>query len=320
MEMVHPKPIESGATACFCTPSLPITPNSRDRIGRCQACVEWAAALGLEPVFTPNFAAHTEVQSLASRRMRLEDFNAALDHPFVSIVGGGGGAISLLDGIDYDKARRNRPVIMGMSDQTKIVNAVAARAALVTYYGPNGGFGHWYQADNPRRDFFAEKVIEEVRSAVWDRKAHLEPTGGEENARWEPIELKVERFGCGDVLDGVTFGGHWNAAAQTLSGTDYFLRPPGRKLIFLEALHDHVLPNLTAFERLRVLGYLQDAALLCGGPFWEAEPVRRWLTEYCDRWGIPLVTQLRFGHIHPISVLPVGAEAQFDTRSLELTW
>ena len=142
MELIYPKPVEEGATVCFCTPSLPIKPNPKQRIDRRQACVEWAEALGLTPVFTPNFAAHTEIQSLGSRQMRLDDFNAALDHPFVSIVGGGGGAISLLDGIDYDKARRNRPVVMGMSDQTKIVNAVAARAGLVTYYGPNGGFGH----------------------------------------------------------------------------------------------------------------------------------------------------------------------------------
>ena len=255
-----------------------------------------------------------------SRRMRLEDFNAALDHPFVSIVGGGGGAISLLDGIDYQKARRNRPVVMGMSDQTKIVGALAARAGLVTYYGPNGGFGHWYQADNPRRDFFAEKTVEAVRSAVWDRKAHLEPTGGEENASWQPVDLGVARFNCPGVLEGVTFGGHWNAAAQMLSGTEYFVQPAGRKLVFLEALHDHILPNFIAFERMRVLGCFREAAILCGGPFWEQEPVREWLIAYCDRHGLPLVYQLRFGHMHPISALPVGAYARFDTRTLELTW
>jgi muramoyltetrapeptide carboxypeptidase LdcA involved in peptidoglycan recycling len=321
MNMVHPKPVAPGAAVCFTTPSLPIKPNPKERIDRRQACVDWAAALGLEPVFTPNFAAHGEVQSPESRRMRLDDLNFALDYPFVSIVGGGGGAISLLDGIDYDKARRNRPVVMGMSDQTKIVNAIAARAELVTFYGPNGGFGHWYQADgNPLRDFFVEKTIEEVRSAVWGRTAQLRPTGKEQDAAWQAVPLHVETFGCPDVLEGVTFGGHWAAAAQMLSGTEYFPRPEGRKLVFLEALHDEILPNLIAFERMRVLGCFRDASLLCGGQFWEKQPVRRWLIEYCQRHDLPLAYQLRFGHMHPISVLPVGAEARFDTRSLELTW
>ena len=118
----------------------------------------------------------------------------------------------------------------------------------------------------------------------------------------------------------MAFGGHWNVAAQTLSGTDFFPRPSGRKLIFLEALHDLILPNFIAFERLRVLGYFQDAALLCGGPFWEKEPVREWLSRYCEQWAIPLVYHLRFGHKHPISVLPVGAWARFDVSTRTLTW
>lgn len=323
MEMLHPMPLRPGDAVCFCTPSLPIVPNRKERIDRRQACVEWAAALELKPVFAPNFARHTEVYSHESRKMRVDDFNFALDHPMVSIVGGGGGAISLLDGIDYGKARRNRPVVMGMSDQTKIVNAIAARAGLVTYYGPNGGFGHWYQADgNPKKDFFTQKTLEEIHSALWDRKAHLAPTGGEEDAAWKPLELRVEKFGCADVLEGMTFGGHWNAAAQTMSGTEYFLRAKGKKLIFLEALHDVVLNNFIAFERMRIMGYWRDAAVLCGGPFWEkpGEAVRQGLIDYCARHGIPLVYHLRFGHFHPISVLPVGAQARIDTRKLELTW
>jgi muramoyltetrapeptide carboxypeptidase LdcA involved in peptidoglycan recycling len=105
-----------------------------------------------------------------------------------------------------------------------------------------------------------------------------------------------------------------------MSGTAYFLPPQARNLIFLEALHDLILPNVIAFERLRALGYFCNSALLCGGPIWEKEPVREWLVEYCRRWAIPLAYRLRFGHMHPISVLPVGAWARFDPDTLELTW
>ena len=255
--------------------------------------------------------------------MRLEDFNTALDHPFVSIVGGGGGAISLLDGIDYDKARRNRPVVMGMSDQTKIVNALAARAGLVSYYGPNGGFAGWYRDDDPHRDFFAASIIEQVKLAVWEHRSDLAPTGREESGRREALNLKPRVHTDKPLLAGTIIGGHWNAVAQTLSGTAVFPPPTPPMLICLEAMHDVVLQNMIAMERMRVLGYLENAAILCGGPYWDkGEPgdVERWLIDYCAQHDLPLVTHLRFGHFHPISVFPVGAYARFDTSTLQLTW
>ena len=124
------------------------------------------------------------------------------------------------------------------------------------------------------------------------------------------------------MLEGVTYGGHWNAAAQTLSGTDLFPRPDGPKLIFMEAMHDEILPNFISLERMRVLGLLEGAAIVHRGPFWQkpGQAVRQWLIDYCDRWQIPLVVCLRFGHFHPISVLPVGAMARLDTRSFRLGW
>ena len=62
------------------------------------------------------------------------------------------------------------------------------------------------------------------------------------------------------------------------------------------------------------MGYLDQAAILCGGPFWGEAVVLPWLIDYTARHGVPLVTHLRFGHMLPTATIPIGAQGRLETQ------
>ena len=73
-------------------------------------------------------------------RDRAADINAAFIDPEVDAIfalRGGWGASRLLPFIDFDAIRENPKVILGYSDITSLLNAIYAKAGVVSFHGPN---------------------------------------------------------------------------------------------------------------------------------------------------------------------------------------
>jgi len=78
-------------------------------------------------------------QSAGTHQQKLAALHELAGDPAVKAVifaTGGNRALHLLDGIDYDLIAANPKIYMGFSDCTALLNAITARAGLVTYHGP----------------------------------------------------------------------------------------------------------------------------------------------------------------------------------------
>ncbi len=118
----------------------PASPPEGDDIRLAIAHVE---SLGLVPVL----GAHVAQQDgylAGSDAQRAADFNRmAADGEIRAIVAirGGYGTMRILTMLDYAAIARDPKVVMGFSDMTAILNAVATRSRVVTFHGPVGAHG-----------------------------------------------------------------------------------------------------------------------------------------------------------------------------------
>jgi muramoyltetrapeptide carboxypeptidase LdcA involved in peptidoglycan recycling len=75
---------------------------------------------------------------------RIEDLEAALgDQNVTAIIAAAGGdsVNQLLPYINWRLFKKYPKILLGFSDLTVLFNAIYRRSGLVTYYGPNAGFG-----------------------------------------------------------------------------------------------------------------------------------------------------------------------------------
>lgn len=81
---------------------------------------------------THHQSAGTHDQKLAALHDLAKDENIK----GVIFAGGGNRSLHLLDHIDYGLLAANPKIYMGFSDNTALLNSIAARSRLVTYHGP----------------------------------------------------------------------------------------------------------------------------------------------------------------------------------------
>ncbi|MGC1381531.1 MAG: LD-carboxypeptidase, partial [Candidatus Baltobacteraceae bacterium] len=118
----------------------PASPPTGDDIRQAVAHVE---SLGLVPVLGD----HVEGQNgylAGTDAERAADFNRmAADRQIRAIVAirGGYGTMRILTRLDYAALARDPKIVLGYSDVTAILNAVAVRSRIVTFHGPVGAHG-----------------------------------------------------------------------------------------------------------------------------------------------------------------------------------
>ncbi len=118
----------------------PASPPTGDDIGQ---AVEHVASLGLVPVLGKSVRAQDGYLA-GSDAERAADFNAmARDSEIRAIVAirGGYGTMRILPMLDYEAVARDPKIVMGFSDLTALLNAVAVRSRVVTFHGPVGAHG-----------------------------------------------------------------------------------------------------------------------------------------------------------------------------------
>jgi muramoyltetrapeptide carboxypeptidase len=263
---------------------------------RTQRAVAYFETRGHEVLSLPEEHARVERFS-ASDGARLAALEAVLANERVSIVlglRGGYGLTRLLERIDYEAIARGiteRGVRwIGQSDWTALQLALLATTGARTYAGPLAA-----------ADFGLADVDRFTEDAFW----HV-VGGGRLDLRWPSSGPPIS-------VEGVLWGGNL-AMLVSLIGTR-FMPKVDRGLLFLEDINEHPYRIERMLLQLQMAGLLEGQEALVLGDFSGYK-----LTEYDqgydfaamlgylrERFAIPIVTGLPFGHNSRKATLPLGA-------------
>lgn len=268
---------------------------------------------------------------------RAEDLMAAFADPSIKAIFstiGGDDSIRLLPYLDLAVIRANPKIFMGYSDTT-VTHLACFKAGLVSFYGPaimagfaeNGGMFP-YMVNSIRQTLFSSQpvgpvapnnggwTVEFLDWAVPENQAQprkLQPSPGWQFLQGEGVRRGGLIGGCLEVLD-------W------LRGTDLWPEPQAwsNAILFLETSEDAPPPSavLYSLRTYAALGILKRlAGLLFGRPGGQIPPgqfeeydrvLRQVVAEEEGLAGLPIITQMDFGHTDPMFVLPYGVQAEID--------
>lgn len=293
-----PPPLMAGDTIGVMAPSSRI---ARKDIDEAQAFFEGKGYKVLVHSQTYLHAApENTTQYAGSKEDKLGAFHDLAANPDVKAVifaTGGQRAATLLDDIDYKLVAKNPKIYMGFSDHTALLNAISARAKLVTYHGPTLRRA----LVNPQIDF------------------NLSLLAGKEKA----VPLKGAHILKRGKAEGVLFGGNL-AVMRALTDKDLCITDGG--ILFIEEISEELSTvdrDLCALKRRGILKRLGGLVLGqftdmkdTGTPF--GLSLADIIAEHTEGLDIPVLTNAPFGHDTDLYALPIGARVALGTTKPEI--
>lgn len=260
---------------------------------------------GLEPVVyqTAQDTGSFRGYLAADDKLRASDLTAALTDP--SIAGiifavGGSGAQRTLAALDWDQFAGLAPkVLVGYSDVTAILEAVAAKLGWASVHGPivaSSGEATHYSFGSLLR------VLLRPEQAV-------------------TMQFPDAVTLSGGSAAGVTRGGNLTLLTSSLA-TDTSL-PARGAILLIEEVKEEEYRIDRMLTQLRRSGYLDGVAAIIGGTFTgcgEHELIQEILAERLGDLGVPLIAWANIGHGGRQQAFPVGiaAELNANDRTLRL--
>lgn len=213
-------------------------------------------------------------------------------------AGGGNRCLHLIESINFEKLKARPKLLIGFSDVTALLNAVYARAGIVTIHGPVFKNIHKY------------KQLSELTALLSGQPFSVPKS-----------KAQILREGR---AEGLLIGGNLSIV-QYLPGTLHGAFAKGA-ILFLEDCNEELSKIDRMMLHLRRTELLNEIAGLALGQFtgltdsgrpygFTLEDIVREQTEGLD---IPVVVGLPFGHGEDLSPLPVGAKAILDTSSARI--
>ncbi len=310
--LVKPRALRSGDTVAVIMPSTAVP--DPDRLAMVKPTIEHFG-LKLKP---GRFLGKRTAAFAPSIDERVADLHDAFSDPEVKAVfpvGGGYGAMQILDRIDYALIRRHPKIFTGYSDITAMHLAFHKLAGLVTFHGPvvlSAFTG--YSQTHYRKAMFETKPIGIVTNPP------------EANALRPQYRLRAVRPG---TAKGALVGGNLTLVAHTM-GTPYEIDTRG-KILFLEDVGEDTYSIDRMLMQLHLGGKFEQAAGVvwgecsdCGpgtcrtssaSPFTLGETVDNLLA----RLKVPVLSGLTIGHTADQVTLPLGVRATLDADKGQLT-
>jgi muramoyltetrapeptide carboxypeptidase len=227
--------------------------------------------------------------------LRLQELHAAArsDADVIMPVRGGYGLTRLLSRIDWNLIRAAKKIWVGHSDFTAFHLALLAQTKRQSLAGPMACY-----------DFGAERVSPFTERHFWPL---LE--GGQ-------VNVKVKALGQPKLaVQGRLWGGNLTVLSS-LVGTSYL--PPVRGgILFLEDIHEHPYRIERMLYQLEQAGCLKHQRAVLLGDFSGYQlsahdngyDFERMVAHVRERFKLPVLTGLPFGHCADKLTLPVGAQA-----------
>ena len=216
---------------------------------------------------------------------------------------GGDTANACLPHLDYEAIKQNPKVFLGISDITTLLNAIWAKTGLITFHGNDimYGFGRSPSAFD-RNEFVA---------MLMNRRLGPMPLNGKHTV--------IRQGSC----KGILLGGNLRCLLK-LAGTPYW--PDfSNSVLFLEAYQitaegcDHFfqqLKQIGVFSQIKgvIIGHIDS--LEKNQSVMQMEDV---LLQTTSEFDFPILKLSDFGHNCPNTVMPIGAEAEFDTTNCQIS-
>lgn len=307
-----PRLLQPGDTVAVIAPAGPLDPSRLDQ------GVAWLRDAGFEIVVGAHARATSGhgMQFLAgSDADRCDDLvTALLDHRVRAVVAGrgGDGTPRLLDDVPWDRLDGTEPTILaGLSDITALHQAVATRLGWATLWSPMP----------------ATEVLAGAGSAAGPEPAG---DGGGRLDRWSRAGLlrALSDHPAPDlVLEGKTLTGGPPVTAPLVGGTLALLssmvgtpgfHPAAGAIALIEDIGERAYRIERFLTHLRRAGFFDDVVGVAVGNLVDCRPPDQVTTVVTDRLGnlgVPVVTDLPFGHGRRQASLWLGRNATLDAAA-----
>jgi len=295
--LVKPPALRRGDRVGLVAPASPLDPTE------IEDGMAHLASFGLVPVLGDHVRAQNGYLA-GSDAQRAQDFNTmARDAGIRAIVAlrGGYGAMRILGELDYDAIRRDPKIVMGYSDITAIVNAIATHSGVIAFHGPVASHGSSYSGI--ARAYFQRTLMS------------TEPVG--------TLHIAHPRVIAAGRARGSLVGGNLSLVSS-LAGTPYAI-PTRDSIFFFEETHeapyriDRMLTQLELAGNLRgVRGVLVGQCTDCTGDG-PTPPASDVIAERLRGLECPAVAGAPIGHIATQWIIPIGARAELDAAAGTLT-
>jgi muramoyltetrapeptide carboxypeptidase len=265
-------------------------------------------AMGLVPKFAPNLlerhgylAGTDEVRAAALNAMFRDSHVRA-----IFAVRGGWGCERILPMLDFRPLAEDPRLLIGSSDITALLLAVAARTGCPSVHGPNLA-SSWNAA-----------AWDAFRRLVFDAEMPTYRVGGGPEDRLVPRGSRIRTFHPG-VARGRLLGGNLSVLSAMV-GTPWLPDFTGA-ILFLEETNEAEYRIDRMLSQLALSGILGKAAGVifgqctnCANP---GEPYGNFtvfevLEHHFGRLGVPAFQGAQIGHIPGQVSLPVGIQAEID--------
>ncbi|MCW2917237.1 MAG: putative muramoyltetrapeptide carboxypeptidase [Actinomycetia bacterium] len=281
------------------------SPAEQDKLDRGLAAVE---GLGLKPdIFGSARDTGSMYDYLAGDdTLRGTDLTRALADPAYAAVfcaSGGYGMQRTLERVDWAAIDASAPkVVVGYSDVTALLEAIAVKLGWVSLFGPMPACDGFYEGpgqydfDTLARLLFAPDTVRQLTFPGF-------------------------RTVVPGVAEGMTLGGTATLLAASI-GTDTSL-PARGGILFLEDVDELPFRMDRIITQLRRSSYSEGVAGILLGTFTECgdpDHVRRMLDERLGDLGVPVLAGADIGHGIDMQTYPIGLRARLDATAGTLTF
>lgn len=272
----------------------------------CGNALKYLTGKGLRVTFSKHCREIDDTGS-SSIQSRVEDLHDAFADKNVKAIitaRGGANANQILEYIDYSLIRENPKIFCGFSDITALLNAITAKTGLVTYNGPIFGS---FDSEEER-----EYTFESFESCVMKSEPfRIEPSAAVGSYTvLQPGSCEGQLFGGNlctfNLLQGTEFMPCLNDTILVIeqnSHVDYFRDEFDRNLqSLLQGKEIHRIKAL-------IFGRFRDNCQM------NADVIEKIIRTKKQLLNIPVLFNVDFGHVYPLSTIPIGGTARITTDS-----
>jgi len=286
--------------------------------------------VGVKVVFADN-AKKSFGHNAGTPQERADDINQMfLDESIKAIMCSTGGlnANAILPLLDYGVIQKNPKIFCGYSDITILNNAITHKTGLITFNGPTllPTFGEYGGIDEYTLNYFKKALFSKEPIGVIESAAE----SSDENLWWEkedtrPSAMKkvtpMKSVSLG-FAEGVLMGGNLNTLCF-LGGTEY-MPDFTDSILFLEDEEESTAYTERRLHYLEQIGVLSNIkGLLFARPYQfvtdsEHRTLADILSFFGEKYEIPIISDLDFGHTSPMVTLPLGVRATMNVSSKDV--